>query len=298
MRRLALLGRPPGENVIGNMGGRSDAARRGAGLDQDRMALRRWNAVERAADLEEPARVIDRPHFARIGHDAELAVPDKSVRLDAVPQRAAYVDELFHPVIARAVLHQLVEAVIGGVGIAARCDDVEGDAAARDVIERVEQARHVERVHERRRIGQAEADMLGDARHAGDHRAHVVARPANSPAHRLVADPGPGVRDAGAVAEEQHVDAAALGDARDLFVDADVRVGAAGPRARHAPAAVKMRVGNVKSEVDFLGHGIAARGSSRSGLLIAPCAPGAIRKHLTYDMGRPRSYNSEPGFLR
>ncbi len=50
----------------------------------------------------------------------------------------------------------------------------------------------------------------------------------------------------GAVAEEQHVDAAALGDARDLLVDLEVRIDAAGPRAQHAPAAVEMRVGNVE----------------------------------------------------
>ena len=79
--------------------------------------------------------MIDRAHLCRIGDDPGLAVPHKCVGLDAVPERAADVDELLHPVIARAMLHQLVEAVIRCIGVSAGGDHVEGDTAVGDVIE-------------------------------------------------------------------------------------------------------------------------------------------------------------------
>ena len=204
-------------------------ARRAAGLDQHRMDLRRRHAIERAAHLEEFSRMIDGVNLGRIGDDAGLTIPTEGVGSRAIPERAADVDELLHALVAQAMFHQLVEAVVRGVGTAAAGNDVEGDAPVGDVVQRIEKPGHIERVHEGRRIGQAEPDMLGYARHRRDHRAHVVTRPADAPAHRLVARSLPGVRDAGAVPEEQHVDATAFGDARDLLVDIEVGIGSSGP---------------------------------------------------------------------
>ena len=99
------------------------------------MALRRRHAVERAAHLEELADMIDGVNLGRIGDDAGLAVPAEGVGRHAVPQRPADVDELLHALVAQAVFHQLVEAVVRGVGTAAAGNDVEGDAAVGDVVE-------------------------------------------------------------------------------------------------------------------------------------------------------------------
>src|SRR3981081_3546226 len=95
-------------------------------------------------------------------------------------------------------------------------------------------------MHEGGRIGNAETDMLGVLGEDRDVGAHVLSWPADAPAHGLVLRSSPGARDAGAVAEEQHVDAAALGDAGDLLEHADIRIEPAGPGTRHAPAPLEM----------------------------------------------------------
>ena len=94
------------------------------------------------------------------------------------------------------------------------------------------QPRHIKRMHEGRGIGQPEADMLGHPRHCRDKRAHVLARPADAPLDRGLDRVAPGVRDAGAVAEEDEVEQAALGDPRDLLVHPDIGKGACGSRSR------------------------------------------------------------------
>src|ERR1700716_1255087 len=96
--------------------------------------------------------------------------------------------------------------------------------------------------------------MLGYARHRRDHRAHIVPRPADAPAHRLVARSLPGVGDTGAIPEEQHVDATAFGNARDFLVDIEVGIGPSGPRPRHPPAPVQVGVRDVERQVYFFGH--------------------------------------------
>ncbi len=243
------------EHVIGKIGRGLDPARRAAGLDQHRPALRRRHGVERPAHLEVLPVVVDAAHLARIADHAALVVPDEGVGRDAVPQRAADIDELLHALVAVAVVHQAVEAVVGRVRQSGRRDDVERNPPAGEDVERVEQACRVVRVHEGRGIGEPEADMLGDARHRRDPWAHVLPRPHDAPAHRLLMRAAPGVRDAGAVAEEDHLDAAALGDAGDLLVHAHVGELRAHPGAGHAPASAHVRPRQVEGEVHVLfGH--------------------------------------------
>ena len=114
-----------------------------------------------------------------------------------------------------------------------------------------------------------------------------MARPADAPAYSLVARPGPGVGNAGPVAEEEHVDAAALGNPRDLFVNVEVGICAAGPRPWHPPAAVEVRVRDVEGQMDPLGHELSSHkyASHRCGRPACRCHRGGPLhqgQHLTF----------------
>lgn len=78
-------------------------------------------------------------------------------------------------------------------------------------------------MHERRRIDQTEADVAGHARHQRNPRAHIVSRPLDASANSCFRRIPPGVGNAGPIAEENHIDAATLGDLCNLLVDADRR---------------------------------------------------------------------------
>ena len=81
--------------------------------------------------------------------------------------------------------------------------------------------------------------MLGHARHRGIYGLMswrgqpMPQRTASS------CDPRQVLGNAGAVAEEDHVDAAALGDAGDFLVDAEIGIDPSGPRARQPPSALE-----------------------------------------------------------
>ncbi len=259
VERLAMLdlGKPwraRGKDVVGKVRRGLDAARRAAGLDQHRATLRRRHGTERSPHLEELTGVVDRMDFFGVADHPGLAVPDERVRLDAVPQRLADVDELLHPVITRIVLHQFVEAVIGGIGAARRGDDVEGHAPPGHDIERIEQPRHIERMHEGGRISQPEADMFGDARHRGDVGRHILPGPLNAPARAGFLGPPPCRGNPGAVAEEDHVQTAALAEPRKVLEHRQVRVNPMRPRARRAPASIGVGEGEIDPQVYLLRH--------------------------------------------
>ena len=202
---------------------RARSARRAARLD-DRPAA----PCGEGTTLSGPFTLKDLPRWligadlARVRDDAGSAVPYEGVGVDAAPQCAADVDEFLEPIVALVVVQQLVIAVVCVVGTALRRDDVEGDSAVRDVIERVQKASGVEWMHEGRGVGQPETKMTGHCRHHGDPGAHFETRPRHAIAHGVFDRALPGVRDAGAVTEEDHIKAAALGGARNLFEHADV----------------------------------------------------------------------------
>ena len=198
--------------------------------------------------------MLDVVHLGRVADPAGFVVPQHRVGLDRVPQRPADVDKLFHPVVALVVADEVVIAVIGVVRAAGRGDDVERDPPARHMVERVEQPGQVIRVHEGRRIGDTEAEMLRHPRHRHRERRQILAWPRDAPAHRRVAALLPGARHAGSIAREQHVEKAALGDAGDLLERPDVGVGVFGPGARYSPTPLHVDVREVEGEVHPLRH--------------------------------------------
>src|SRR5688572_4482505 len=122
------------EDVVDEPRRRARATRRAASLDQNRDDLRRWRHAERAFHLEESPDVIDRPNLVWVGDQPGLAIPFERVWVHAPPQRLADVHELVHTVVALAMLHQLIEAVVLRIRLALRGDDIERNAPVRDVV--------------------------------------------------------------------------------------------------------------------------------------------------------------------
>ena len=110
-----------------------------------------------------------------------------------------------------------------------------------------------------RRHGDAEADAARHARHARDHRHHVVARPLGAVAHGGVMIAAVILRRAAGIAEEQQVHDAARGGAGDVLVEFRARVvGVPFPRSRHLPQIVGVvvrQVGGKMNEVRFRHNG-------------------------------------------
>ena len=117
--------------------------------------------VQRPPDLEEGPLMVDAFTFARVLETRPVSRSHtKASGSTLAPQRLADVDELLHPLIAQSCSMSSSKPKLAASAAPSGRHDVEGDASTGDVVQRVEQSRHVERVHERRRIGQAEADML------------------------------------------------------------------------------------------------------------------------------------------
>ncbi|MEI9922448.1 MAG: hypothetical protein WDN50_01695 [Bradyrhizobium sp.] len=109
------------------------------------------------------------------------------------------------------MIRQLVKTVIRKIGHPQRRDDIESHSAVGNVIERVEKPRGVEGMHECRRIGQPKPDMTCDARHQSNPRAHIEPRPADAVTNGFLHAALEVVGNAGAIAEENHVNAARFG---------------------------------------------------------------------------------------
>ena len=151
------------------------------------------------------------------------------------------------------MLHHLVEAVIRGLVLVGRRHGVPGDASTRDVVERVEDTRAVERMMVRGRKRQGEADAWRGFRHQRDHRRHVVARPLRAVAHNGFVVAAVILRRAAGVAEKQHIHDTALGDAGDVLVEFRRSVvGIADPRTRHAPEIVGVQKRQISRKMDRL----------------------------------------------
>jgi hypothetical protein len=171
-----------------------------------------------------------------------------------------------------SVLHQLVEAVVLRIGLALRGDDVERNPPVGEMVERVEQPRHVERMHEGRGVGQPEADVVRHPRHRRDPGRHVEPRPGHAVAHRVVDRALPGVRDAGAVAEEDEVDEPALGNPRDVLEQPDIGIVPADPRARLAPGGLHLRPRHVDRQMHLGFHAVLTRSPIPYSTISAPHA--------------------------
>ena len=195
-------------------------------------------------------------HLGGIGENALLAVRDQRVLLDAVPQLAGDLEKLLRALVALVVLHHVVEAVVRGFVLVGRRHRVPGDPPARHMVERIEEARDVERMVIGRRHGDGEAHARGGLGHQRDHRRHVVARPFGAVADAGLVVAAVVLGRAAGVAEEQHVHHAALRDARDVLVEfRRAVVVVADPGARHPPQIVGVQKRQVGREMDGLGFG-------------------------------------------
>ena len=219
------------------------------------MVLGAGHHVEGAAHLEVAPLVVQVVHLARVGEAPVLPVQDDGVALHAGPEAAADVDELVRDLVALGVADEIVEAVVGGVGPARGGDQIDGHAAAGDMVQGGHVAGHVVGVHVGGGVGDAEADVLGGPGHDRDQWAHVVTWPLDAPADGGVHGALPGVGDAHAITEEDHVDGAALDGAGDVLPDLGLGVvGVAHPGAGVPPGAIRMGEREVYSQGHRGGH--------------------------------------------
>src|ERR1700722_309239 len=117
-------------------------------------------------------------------------------------------------------------------------------------------------MHEGRSVSQPEAEVMGDARHRRDPRAHLETRPGNAIADGILDRILPGRGNAGAVTEEDHVEAAALGDAGDFLEHADIGMLPVEPGAGETPLGLDMGPGKVEGKVNSLFHALAPTGAA------------------------------------
>jgi hypothetical protein len=234
--------RAPGAELhVRVFGGEIHSRSRLSRLDDDRPLLRGRQGGKRAAYVEVFSAKVEPMHLVRIDENATLAVEHERIALDAVPEQARHLQVLLRAPVALVMIHQLVEAPIRRLALVGRRHRVPGDAAAGQVVERVEHPRDVERMMIGRRHRQREADAGRGARQQRDHRRHVVPRPfcAKSDDSAMIATIV--LRGAAIVAEKQQVHHSARGDARDLLVEvgrAVIRI--ADPGARYPPEVVGM----------------------------------------------------------
>src|SRR5262245_43345448 len=115
-------------------------------LDDDRQLLRGRQGGKRTAYVEVFSAKIESMHLIGIDKNAALAVEDERIALDAVPERACHLQVLLRAPVALVVIHQDIEAPIRRLALVGRRDRVPGDAAAGQVVERVEHRGTMERV--------------------------------------------------------------------------------------------------------------------------------------------------------
>ena len=123
---------------VGIGGGQVHAGTRKTGLNDDRPLLRRGQRRERSADVEIAAAVVDPVHLSRVRENTFLAVRNKCIFLNAIPQFAGNFEKLLRPQIANVVIHHDLEAVIRSLVLVSRRDGIPRDPSARHVVERIE----------------------------------------------------------------------------------------------------------------------------------------------------------------
>ena len=236
---------------VGVGGSEVQAGARETGLDDDWPMLRRRQRWKRATHVEIPAAVIDPLHLGQVSKDAFLPIRDQRILLDAVPQLAGHSEKLLRSLVALVVLHHGVEAVIRGFVLVGRRHGVPCDPTARYMVERIEEARDVERMVIGRRHGDGEAHAGRGLGHQRNHRRHVMAGPFGAIAHARLVVAAVVLGRAASVAEEQHVHHAALGDTGDVLVE--IRravVVVSDPRAGQSPHIVRVQERQVCRKVD------------------------------------------------
>ena len=149
-------------------------ALRRAGLDDDRVPLRRRRGVERTARAVVGALEVNLPYLCRIGEGVGTRIHDHCVRLPACPELIAQLHVFVRPVVALVVFEHLMVAEVQRLFTLVGRHDVPGHAAATEVIQSGHQAREQERWIEGRRQGGCQADAARCRGHDGDQGTWVV----------------------------------------------------------------------------------------------------------------------------
>ena len=158
------------EHHLGGFGRELPSGLGRARLNDHRPALDGAGDVERPADRQARAPVVEHVHAGGIEEDPALGVPDEGVVGEAVPEAGDHIVELARPDITGVMVHLLVLAEVQRrVRIGGR-DDVPARASAADVVEGREAARDVEGRVEGRRGGRHEPDTLCHGRQGRQQR--------------------------------------------------------------------------------------------------------------------------------
>ena len=251
------------EDGLGVLGGERATRLGGAGLEEERRALRRRGDQVRALDAVARSLVVDPVDLVVVGVDAGHRVLEQRVLVPrALPELVGHVDVLVGPGIALVVRGEALETEVARGVRQVVGDDVPGDPALAGVVEGGDPPREVEGVLLQDRGGERDAEVLGGVGdRAGQHR-RVVARdlqpclevlPLVTPVRRVEADH---------VGEEDRVELAALerlGEVDPVVETVEVRL----PRVGSAPGSlddVAGRVHHERGEVEGawgdLGHGL------------------------------------------
>src|ERR1700761_1314849 len=99
--------------------------------------------------------------------------------------------------------------------------------------------------------------MTGNAGHRGDPGTHFEAGPRDAVTDRVLDRVLPGAGNPGAVAEEDHVEAAAFGGASSFLEHADIRVMLIDPGTRKPPLGLHVGPRHVEGQVNSLFHAAA-----------------------------------------
>src|SRR5690606_20724049 len=101
-----------GKDHLGGGGGKAAAVLGLAGLDDDRMPLRRARNVQRPPDLEMFALMISEMHLIDVKEHPGFLVADKGVVLETVPKFLDHIDEFRRPAIAPCMWVLVVKAKV------------------------------------------------------------------------------------------------------------------------------------------------------------------------------------------
>jgi hypothetical protein len=220
VERLALGdGGGVGEDALTDRGAQVAALLRVAGLEDDRLALRRPGDVERADDLEVLALVVKGVLLARIEEGAGGAVAGERVFLVGVPQALGDLDELQAASVAGVVVEVLRAGEVARRAGVTAGDHVPAGPAAGDELKGGEAAGDVERVvvgggHGGDQAEVARADREGRQQRERLKAVEVVRRGVGG--------------DELAVDDEDEVELGLLGQAGLLDVPVDVNAGVDG----------------------------------------------------------------------
>jgi hypothetical protein len=185
------------------------------------VALRRAGGVERAANPEVGADVVEGVDPVGVGVVPAVVVAQDRTVLPAVPELGDDLQELGGAGVAVPV-RRAFDAEVVRLGLARRGDDVPSGPAAADVVQRGELAGHVEGLVVGGGDGRDQADVVGDRGQRGQQGQGL------QPAERVVPDVAPQGQPVG---EEDRVEPAPLGDLGETLVVADVGdVGGGGAR--------------------------------------------------------------------